>query len=75
MKFEELKYGDKVLVRHSGKDVSWSSIQELEVVEFSRENKAIKFIIRRGNLGRDETYEWKSVADLNERFEIFDFAG
>ena len=72
MKFNDLKIGDKFLVRHSGKDVAYSSIHEYEVVQFSKESKAILFKIRY-SLSASERCEWKSIDDLNKAYEIFDF--
>ena len=72
MKFDELSIGDKILIRHSGNDVTYSSIQEMKVLSFSAESKAIKFHIvdKFDSAGR---FEWKSVEDLNSKYEIFDF--
>ena len=72
MKFNDLKIGDKFLVRHSGKDVAYASLHEFEVVQISKESKAILFIIRYG-VGASERYEWKSIDDLNKAYDIFDF--
>lgn len=72
MKFDDLKFGDKFLLRYCGKDVAYASLHEFEVVQISKESKAILFIIRYG-IGASERYEWKSIDDLNKAYEIFDF--
>lgn len=71
MKFEELKVGHRILVRHSGKDVSWSIIMDMAVEAFSKNKKAILFLIEANSVGA-RRYEWKSIEDMDARFEIFD---
>ena len=71
VKFSELKIGQRILIRHSGKDVAWSIIMDMTVHQFSKNHKAIQFKIEANSVGNTR-FEWKSIDDLNSRFEIFD---
>ena len=71
-KFDELKKGETILLR---KDADDSVIDELEVLFYSNNKKAIKFC-RRGRYGSDRPNDvtvWKEVVDLKQNYSIVDF--
>ncbi len=81
MKPSEVPINQSYLLRHSGKDVTWSCVYEYTNLQFSKDKKAVLVCIDKragaakypGGVHLDNTsIHWKSVSDLDEKFEVFD---
>lgn len=70
MDIREIELNQPFLVKQKGKDVTWSSVLEISIVGFSKNNLAVCYT----QFPATHTIKnWKTVDDFNEKFEFLDW--
>jgi len=75
MKLSEIGLMKPVLCKHAKS--SWSEIFEIMKLGYSQNNKAVYVRVTFGMSGQDthSHHYWRDVADLDEKWEVFDTLG